>query len=161
MAAATVFVTLVLAAKHIGLATERLQHNANFQKTFLPRRRVIQDAASLVRCRRAVPWAAQDVAAFSNTDTTRHRGHRVRLFAALEPWETQHIDHADYLVTRLCAALCLVAGEKRGAASGTGARPARETEFRVLVAHADRLVRYMGEHPGLADAALRSLLDVP
>ncbi|ROV94052.1 hypothetical protein VMCG_08254 [Cytospora schulzeri] len=46
-----------------------------------------------------------------------HQGVPLGLYAAMEPWELQQVDHADHFVTRLCAAL-------RGALACPGGRDA-------------------------------------
>ncbi|GAB1318398.1 F-box domain-containing protein [Madurella fahalii] len=109
--------------------------------------------------RRTSHWMHRDTAAIGNTSD--HGGVRLGLFAAFEPWELQQVDHADYFVVRLCMALWLVGEEAAAAAAAPGpantvVEPLGETEFGDLMAHVDCLVRYMREHPGLADAALRT-----
>lgn len=92
--------------------------------------------------------ARDDVAAICNIST--HRGVRLGLFAAFEPWELQQIDHANHFITRLCVALSLAGDDKAVPESFKG-------EFSDLFSHADHLVRYIREHPILADAALFTL----
>ncbi|KAI5863573.1 hypothetical protein GGS23DRAFT_567631 [Durotheca rogersii] len=98
--------------------------------------------------RRELYWTNQDTAAISNT--SEHQGERLGLFAAFEPWELQQVDHADWFVTRLCAALCL-AGEEV-------AQPIGEAKFGDIFSHADHLVQYMREHPSITDTVLRTSL---
>lgn len=112
-------------------------------------------------------WMNQDAAAISNT--SNHQGVRLGLFAAFEPWELQQVDHADYFVTRLCAALCLAGEEVATAAlvasagppSLVMAQPSGEAEFGDIFSHVDHLVQYMREHPSLADAAIHALPSLP
>ncbi|KAK1765711.1 hypothetical protein QBC33DRAFT_579434 [Phialemonium atrogriseum] len=112
-------------------------------------------------------WMNQDAAAISNI--SNHQGVRLGLFAAFEPWELQQVDHADYFVTRLCAALCLAGEEEATAALVASAgppslvmvRPIGEAEFGDIFSHVDHLVQYMREHPSLADAAIHALPSLP
>lgn len=123
------------------------------------RRQITSNALSPKRQPR---WVEEDVAAISNTSS--HQGVRPGLFSAFEPWELQHIEHADYFITHLCVALRL-AGEEAVAApapkdSSTQVvlvQPIGETEFGDIFSHVDSLVRYVREYPSLADAALRAL----
>lgn len=84
--------------------------------------------------RREPRWTDRDTAAIGNTSD--HQGVRLGLFAAFEPWELQQVDHANYFITRLCAALCL-AGEEV-------AQPIGEAEFGDIFSHIDCLVQYSG-----------------
>ena len=131
-------------------------------------------------------WFDEDTAAITNTGTGGdQRSFRPGLFDAFEPWEVQQIDHANHFITRLCVALRLarepedpeVVGASAttggGGASHSGASssflsfyhttaaagsgPMNEHEFGELFSHVDCLVRYLREHPSLADAALRNL----
>lgn len=126
------------------------------------RRQIVSNAWAPTR--RHPYWTEGDTAAISNTSD--RRGVRLGLFAAFEPWELQQVDHADYFITRLCMALRIVGEEEATAAATTGPAntlPERigDTEYGDLATHVDCLVRYMREHPGLADAALRRQLSLP
>ncbi|KXX79923.1 hypothetical protein MMYC01_202279 [Madurella mycetomatis] len=124
------------------------------------RRQIVSNAWAPTR--RTPDWMDQDTAAISNTSD--HRCVRLGLFAAFEPWELQQVDHADYFVALLCMELQHVGEEAAAAAPGpanTVVEPIRETEFGDLITHVDCLVRYMREHPGLADAALHNLSSLP
>lgn len=101
--------------------------------------------------RREPRWTNEDTAAIGNT--SEHQGVRLGLFAAFEPWELQQVDHADWFVTRLCAALCL-AGEEV-------AQPMGEAEFGNIFSHVDHLVQYMRERPSITNTVLRTLLSPP
>ncbi|ROV93965.1 hypothetical protein VSDG_06234 [Cytospora chrysosperma] len=99
--------------------------------------------------RRQPNCVEEDLAALSNTSD--HRGVRLGLFAAWEPWELQQIDHANKFVTQLCVALCLAGAEQ------PAARRIGKLEFGDIFSHADHLARYMQAHPSVAGAALRAL----
>ncbi|KID87720.1 hypothetical protein MGU_05369 [Metarhizium guizhouense ARSEF 977] len=115
----------------------------------LPDRRQIVCNAWAPTSREAyVHWMNQDTAAIGNT--SEQGGERLGLFAAFQPWELQQVDHADWFVTRLCAALAL-AGEEAG-------RPMGEAEFGNISSHADHLVQQMREHPSITDTVLQTLL---
>ena len=96
-------------------------------------------------------WMEQDLAAISNT--SEHQGMRLGLFAALQPWELQQVDHIDNFVSKLCAALCLAQAEST--------QPISEAQFGDLFSHADRLVQYMREYPIITDTALCTLQVIP
>ena len=132
-------------------------------------------------------WFDEDTAAITNTGTlSDQHPFRPGLFDAFEPWEVQQIDHANHFIMRLCVALRLANEPEEpeavgplalytggGDASRSGASslpppfqpmmaaaasgPMNNHEFGELFSHVDSLVRYLWEHPSLADAALRDL----
>lgn len=72
------------------------------------RRQIISNAWAPTGRTDRLGWMGQDMAALSNT--SEHKGMRLGLSAVFKPWELQQVDHVDYFITRLCAALRL-AGE--------------------------------------------------
>ncbi|KAH8896847.1 hypothetical protein GQ53DRAFT_890241 [Thozetella sp. PMI_491] len=109
-------------------------------------------------------WMNEEVAAISNT--SNHQGVRLGLFSIFEPWELQHIDHADHFVSRLCAALHLATEEAAAdlvlnGPSLTVTRSIGQMEFGEMYSHADYLIRYMREHRTIAEAALHTLSLLP
>ncbi|KAK3898302.1 hypothetical protein C8A05DRAFT_38117, partial [Staphylotrichum tortipilum] len=98
--------------------------------------------------RRPAHWDDLDLDAFSNRGT--EQGQSLGLFAAFDPWDMQHIDHADYFIMRLCRTLVHHTTE---VAAG-GGREISARQFGNLHAHLDHLVRYLREHRGVAEAAV-------
>jgi hypothetical protein len=79
------------------------------------RRQIVSNAWASTR--RPALRGHLDSIAFSNTST--EQGRSLGLFAAFQPWDMQHIDHANYFVMSLCCALVHHAAE---AATGTSTR---------------------------------------
>ena len=126
-------------------------------------RRQIVSNAYAPTSRPTQTWVDDDSVAISNTSD--HRGLRLGLFAAFEPWELQQIDHVNHFLTRLCSAL-RIAGEEALAKSSPEwlegeTRPINSSGFGVIFSYATELVWYMRKHPDLVDAALRGLLPLP
>jgi hypothetical protein len=94
-------------------------------------------------------------------DTAGHSDVRLSEFAALEPWELQQVDHADYFILRLCAGLQRAAGEVRGSCAAGG--PINRKDVGEMCSQVSHLVRYMKARPELVGRALRKLplLGVP
>ena len=95
-------------------------------------------------------WTVWDVVAISNPSD--HRGLPLDLFGTFEPWELQQIDHVDYFIGQLCAALCL--------ASRNGAQPISEAELGDIFSNANPpsavhagACRYSGRRTGPAAVA--------
>ncbi|SPO03605.1 uncharacterized protein DNG_06288 [Cephalotrichum gorgonifer] len=114
------------------------------------RRQIVCNAWASAK-RPSTYWLVHDMAAISNP--SGRRGVRPGLCAAFKPWELWQIDHADQFLVRLCVALCLAAEEV--------AQPIDEAGFSDIFSHADLLVQYAREHPGIMDAALGALLSLP
>ncbi|KAL7926960.1 hypothetical protein ACQKWADRAFT_94127 [Trichoderma austrokoningii] len=108
------------------------------------RRQIICNAWAPTR--REPQWMAQDLAVFSNTSGDHGR---LGILAPLQPWELQQIDHVDLFVTRLCLSLCL-AGDEQG-------QPVDEAKFGEIFTHTDCLLRYVREHPAIADTAFSAV----
>ncbi|OIW30572.1 hypothetical protein CONLIGDRAFT_283945 [Coniochaeta ligniaria NRRL 30616] len=114
------------------------------------RRQIVCNAWSPTR--RAPRWTNQDIAVIgTNTMSSDLRGAPLGLFAVFEPWELQQVDHADWFVTQLCAALC---------AYGIP-QPIYKAEFGDIFFHPDHLVQYMREYPRITEPVLRDLLPPP
>jgi hypothetical protein len=99
--------------------------------------------------RRLARWRDLDLEAFG--DTSREQSKSLGLFSAFEPWDLQHVDHANVFTMRLCRALVCHAPEVLGEG---GAREILPRQFGDLHAHLDHLVRYLRAHPGVAKAAV-------
>jgi hypothetical protein len=116
--------------------------------------------------RRDESWLEKDMVAISNTSD--HQGRSLGLCAAFpEPWELQQVDHIDHFVLRLCMALHLETTKQDGANVTSGLPMADrvpvidQAKFGCLYSHVDHLVRYMREHPTIANAALLALPSLP
>ncbi|KAL2143043.1 hypothetical protein VTI28DRAFT_383 [Corynascus sepedonium] len=101
--------------------------------------------------RRSAYWIELDSNAFSNTST--EHGQRLGLFAAFDPWDLQHIDHADYFIKCLCRALV----HRTAEATAGGGADISPCQFGNLYTHLDHLVRYLRAHQGIAKAAIGDL----
>ncbi|KAK4150282.1 hypothetical protein C8A00DRAFT_46286 [Chaetomidium leptoderma] len=101
--------------------------------------------------RRPAYWDDLDSNAFSNTST--EQGQSLGLFAAFDPWDMQHIDHANYFVMHLCCALVHRAAD---VAAG-GGHEISPHQFGNLHAHLHHLVRYLRAYRGVAKAAVGDL----
>ena len=112
------------------------------------RRQILSNAWAATR--RPRHWTNEDTAAISNSST--HQGEPLGLFGTLEPWELQHIDHADAFTMRLC--LALVHHSPRTADGAPGIPPAH---FDDLFAHQHRLARFLQTHRDVAELAARDL----
>ncbi|KAK3899254.1 hypothetical protein C8A05DRAFT_37142 [Staphylotrichum tortipilum] len=95
-------------------------------------------------------WSEEDTAAISNTST--HQGEQLGLFGALEPWELQHIEHANIFLERLCLALVHHCPRTTNGARGISPR-----QFDELFAHLHCLVRVLRTYRGIAKRAARDL----
>ncbi|KAI1138652.1 hypothetical protein F5Y05DRAFT_46134 [Hypoxylon sp. FL0543] len=109
-------------------------------------------------------WSEYDVAAISNTSD--HQGVPLGLFASFEAWELQQVEHVNFFVTRLCAALLLFGEKEVQGANGflgpaVSYRLTDEAEFGEIFSHTDKLTRYWRSCPMLAEAALRSMPSHP
>ena len=113
------------------------------------RRQIMSNAWAATR-RPHSGWSHEDTAAISNSST--HQGEQLGLFGTLEPWELQHIDHVDVVVTRLCFALVHYSPR-----TPDGAPAILPRQFDDLIAHQHHLVQYLQTHRRLAEMAVRDL----
>ncbi|OTA99055.1 hypothetical protein M426DRAFT_27850 [Hypoxylon sp. CI-4A] len=128
------------------------------------RRQIICNAWAPTKRGSEVGWAQQDVAAISNTSD--HQSVPLGLFGSYEAWEWQHIDHIDYFVRRLCAALHLVSNWNGRDVDGLVIptvlpRPPSEIDFDKLFSHAHKLTRCLRCYPRLAETALHFIFSLP
>ena len=93
-------------------------------------------------------WQSEDIIAMCNT--TENQGPSLGLFSCFEPWELQHIDHADRFVMQLCNQLC-IAGHKSGGLD-------RSREYGPLVSQISRLTDCVRDQRTLVDAVMRKPL---
>ena len=151
---ADMYVTARLSSFHLGggggtPATAPISplERRRFVRAFY-RRQILSNAWAAPR--RPRHWTNEDTAAISNSST--HQGERLGLFGTLEPWELQHIDHADVFTMRLC--LALVHHSPRTPDGAPGISPAH---FDDLFAHLHLLARFLHTHPGVAELVARDL----
>ncbi len=112
------------------------------------RRQILSNAWAATK--RPRHWTTEDTAAISNSST--HQGERLGLLGTLEPWELQHIDHADAFTMRLC--LALVHHSPRTVDGAPGISP---RQFDELFAHLHCLVQFLQMHHGIAELATHDL----
>lgn len=111
------------------------------------RRQIVSNAWASTR--RPALWIQRDSDAFSNTST--QQGQSLGLFAAFDPRDLQHIDHADYFIMDLCRTLVHCAAEAAAAGGDDSISP---RQFGNLYAHLDHLVQYLRAHQNITKEAL-------